>query len=123
MSVHAATTVNRPRDQVQSLWSDFAQKSEYAGDADVSFKEAPGDRGTEIHVVIDRSTPAGVIGEAVQKVLGKEPLAKIKDDLRHFKALAETGEVPRSDGSPEGDAVERQLRQRPAQPLEEVGSR
>ena len=36
----------------------------------MSFKDAPGDRGTEIHVILDRDTPAGVIGEAVQKLLG-----------------------------------------------------
>jgi len=52
----------------------------------------------------------------LQKVFGTEPLATLKDDLRHFKAIAETGEVPRSSGSPEGSAVERQPRQRPAQP-------
>ena len=121
MSVHAATTVNRPRDQVEDLWRGTGP--DYAGDADVSFKEAPGDRGTEIHVVLDRDAPAGVLGEAVQKVFGSDPLAKLKDDLRRFKALAETGEVPRSSGTPEGHAVERQTRQRPAQPMEEVGSR
>jgi uncharacterized membrane protein len=123
MSVHAATTVNRPRDQVEELWRTSGPGPDYANDADVSFKDAPGDRGTEIHVVLDRDTPAGVLGEALQKLFGTEPLAKLKDDLRRFKALAETGEVPRSSGTPEGDAVERQLRQRPAQPMEEVGSR
>lgn len=123
MSVHAAATVNLPREQVEEQWRSASQHLDYAGDADVTFKDAPGDRGTEIHVLLDRDAPAGVIGEAVQKLLGKEPLAKLKDDLRHFKAIAETGEVPRSSGSPEGSAVERQLRQHPAQPLEEVGSR
>jgi hypothetical protein len=29
----------------------------------------------------------------------------------------ETGEVPRSDGSPEGERADRKLKQRPAQPL------
>jgi hypothetical protein len=123
MSVHAATTINLPRNQVEDLWRSAGHAPDYAGDADVSFKEAPGDHGTEIHVILDRDAPAGVVGEAVQKLLGKEPLAKLKDDLRRFKALVETGEIPRSSGTPEGHAVERQLRQRPAQPLEEVGSR
>lgn len=123
MSVHAAVTVNRPRDQVEDLWRSRRDAQDYGADADVSFKDAPGDRGTEVHVVLDRSAPGGVIGEAVQKLLGKQPLAKVKDDLRRFKAITETGEVARSSGSPEGDAVERQLRQRPAQPMEEVGSR
>ena len=123
MSVHAAVTVNRSRDQVEDLWRNTGPGPEYADGADVSFKDAPGDRGTEIHVVLDRDAPAGALGEALQKVFGTEPLAELKDDLRRFKALAETGEIPRSSGTPEGHAVKRQLRQRPAQPMEEVGSR
>lgn len=122
MSIHAAVTVNHPRERVEDLWA-AREGTDYGADGDVSFKAAPGDRGTEIHVVLDRNAPAGVIGEAVQKLLGTEPLAKLKDDLRRFKAVAETGEVPRSSGTPEGESVERQLRQRPAQPLEEVGTR
>jgi hypothetical protein len=45
--------------------------------------------------------------------------AKVKGDLRRFKQHVETGEIPRSDGSPEGERAERKLKQRPAQPLEE----
>ncbi|MEA2307329.1 MAG: hypothetical protein QOH43_4609, partial [Solirubrobacteraceae bacterium] len=50
---------------------------------------------------------------------GDEPVAKIKDTLRRFKAAVETGEVPRSDGAPEGELAERKLKQRPAQPLDD----
>ena len=46
------------------------------------------------------------------------PLAKAKDQLRHFKQQVETGEVPRSEGTPEGESVGRKFKQRPAQPLE-----
>ena len=49
----------------------------------------------------------------------EEPLAKAKDELRRFKQLVETGEVPRSEGAPEGEPAERKLKQRPAQPLDE----
>lgn len=108
MSQRAAITVYRPRAEVESLW----QESDHA----VTFKDAPGDRGTEIHVEVDeRST----VGEVVGKLTGSDPLAKAKDELRRFKALVETGEVPRSDGTPEGEAAERKLKQRPAQPLDE----
>jgi hypothetical protein len=47
------------------------------------------------------------------------PLAKVKDDLRRFKQHVETGEIARSDATPEGELAERKLKQRPAQPLEE----
>ena len=109
-SSHAAITVHRSREDVERLW-----------DADVggtvTFKDAPGDRGTEIHVDLDPKE-RGRIGELVQKVTGAAPLAKAKDELRHFKQVVETGEVPRSDGTPEGESAERKLKQRPAQPLD-----
>jgi len=117
-----AITVNRPRDEVERLWGSVEYRPEYIAEADaaVTFKQAPGDRGTEIHVDLESSTTAGKLGEVVQKLVGSEPLAKVKDDLRHFKQRVETGEVPRSDGSPEGERAERKLKQRPAQPLSDA---
>jgi len=55
----------------------------------------------------------------VAKLAGKEPLAKVKDDLRRFKQRVETGVIARSDGVPEGELAERKLKQRPARPLED----
>ena len=119
MDSRTAITVNRPRDEVERLWRSAEHRPAYVDDADaaVTFKDAPGDRGTEIHVDLEGSTPGGKLGEVVLKLFGSAPLAKVKDDLRHFKQRVETGEVPRSDGSPEGERVERKLKQRPAQPL------
>jgi uncharacterized membrane protein len=121
MSTTAAITVLRPREEIERLWHDPKYRPEYAADADaaVTFKDAPGDRGTEIHVDLDHSAPGGKLGEIVQKLVGTEPRAKVMDDLRHFKQKVETGEVTRSEGSPEGEQLERKLKQRPAQPLEE----
>ena len=121
MSSRTAITIDRPRDEVERLWRSAEHRPAYVDDAGaaVTFKEAPGDRGTEIHVDLERTTPGGKLGEVVQKLVGTAPLAKVKDDLRHFKQRVETGEVPRSDGSPEGERVERKLKQRPAQPLDE----
>jgi hypothetical protein len=115
-SRRAAITVNLPRQEVQERWSDQKPNFAEAGDATVSFKDAPGGRGTEIHVEVE--TP-GRLGEMARKLTGSEPLAKAKDDLRRFKHLVETGEIPRSDASPEGELAERKLKQRPAQPLDE----
>jgi uncharacterized membrane protein len=119
MNSRTAITVNRPRDEVERLWRSAEHRPAYIEDADaaVRFKEAPGDRGTEIHVDLEGSTPGGKLGEVVRRLVGSEPLPKVKDDLRHFKQRVETGEVPRSDGSPEGERAERKLKQRPAQPL------
>jgi uncharacterized membrane protein len=117
----AAITVNRPPDEVRRLWQSSEYRPEYieGADAGVEFKDAPGDRGTEIHVDLQRETPGGKLGDAFQKLVGSGPLAKVKDDLRRFKQQVETGVIARSDGVPEGELAERKLKQRPAQPLDE----
>jgi uncharacterized membrane protein len=119
MKQHAAITVYRSREEVERLWRSSEYRPSYieGADAVVRFVDAPGDRGTEIHVDLERDLPGGKVGEVVAKLTSTAPLAKVKDDLRHFKQRVETGEVPRSDGSPEGERVERKLKQRPAQPL------
>jgi hypothetical protein len=108
MSRRAAITVNRPRAEVERLW----QEGDYAA----TFKDAPGDRGTEIHLELDDSSR---VAEVVGKLTGSDPLAQAKDHLRRFKQLVETGEIARSDGTPEGEPGERKLKQRPAQPLDD----
>jgi uncharacterized membrane protein len=120
-AMKAAITVHKPHDEVQRLWLDPQYRPDYidGADAAVTFTTAPGDRGTEIRVDLDYSAPGGRLGELVQKVAGTEPLAKVKDDLRRFKQRVETGEIPRSDGTPEGELAKRKLKQRPAQPLKE----
>jgi len=119
MKGKAAITVNRPRSEVQRLWESSEHRPEYVAgtDAAVTFTDAPGDRGTEIHV--DLSRAGGGLGGVLKKLSGGDALAKVKDDLRRFKQHVETGEIPRSDGTPEGERAERKLKQRPAQPLDE----
>src|SRR4051794_19991713 len=121
MSLKAAVTVLRPPDELKRLWEASSYRPEYVESAcaEVRFVEAPGDRGTEIHVTLDKGAPGGKPGEALEKLLGAAPLAKVKDDLRRFKQHVETGVIARSDGSPEGERADRKVRQRPAQPLPE----
>jgi uncharacterized membrane protein len=83
----------------------------------VRFVEAPGDRGTEVHVEIEYAPPAGKAGSALAKLFGEEPELQVRDDLRRFKQVMETGEVVRSEGTPEGALARRLVMQRPAQPL------
>ena len=121
MSKKAAITVLGSPEEVQARWRDDEYRPAYIDsvDAAVSFRPAPGDRGTEIHIDLEKTAPGGKFGEMLMKLTGKEPLAKVKDDLRRFKAKFETGEIPRSDGVPEGELAERKLKQRPAQPLDD----
>jgi uncharacterized membrane protein len=119
MRRHAAITVHRSREEAERLWRSSDHRPSYieGADAAVRFSEAPGDRGTEIHVDLERDVPGGRLGEIVAKLAGGDALAKVKDDLRRFKQRVETGEIARSDGTPEGELAERKLKQRPAQPL------
>jgi uncharacterized membrane protein len=119
---HAAITVYRSREEVERIWRSSEYRPSYVDDADaaVTFKDAPGDRGTEIHVDLAQSTRGGRLGEVVQKLVGGDALAKVKDDLRRFKQHVETGEIARSDATPEGELAERKLKQRPAQPLDDA---
>jgi uncharacterized membrane protein len=83
----------------------------------VDLTPAPGGRGTEVRVHLTYSVPGGAAGRAVARLLGEEPHQQVEDDLRRFKQVIETGQVVRSDGSPEGHSASRQLFQRPAQPV------
>jgi uncharacterized membrane protein len=144
-SVHgkATITVRSTGEEAQRRWREFAQAGgglarlapvevldEHPGrstgfrstDPDASgvavFVDAPGGRGTEIHVDLEYGAPGGPVGRAVMKVSGDDPLQMVQDDLRRFKQLVETGEVVRSEGAPTGHSARLQPKQRPAQPLE-----
>ncbi|WP_436757420.1 SRPBCC family protein [Streptosporangium sp. V21-05] len=83
----------------------------------VRFADAPGGRGTEVRVNLMYDPPGGRAGMAFAKLLGEHPEQQVRDDLRRFKQVLETGEVVRSEGSPEGTRALRQAMQRPAQPV------
>jgi len=65
--------------------------SEVATAGSVNFDETEG--GTRVRVHLQYSPPAGKLGSAVAKLFGEEPSQQIREDLRRFKALLETGEV------------------------------
>ena len=83
-------------------------------DAQISYTPAPGDRGTEVRVVLPNS-PGG-LGQKVAAVMGADAQRELDDALRRFKQLLETGEITRSDGSPTGTDARAQRSQQPAQP-------
>ncbi|NJN19465.1 MAG: hypothetical protein HC822_26080 [Oscillochloris sp.] len=59
----------------------------------VRFRDAPGERGTEIRVVLEYMPPAGMLGRAAARLLGEEPGQQVMDDLRRLKMVIEAGEV------------------------------
>jgi len=70
----------------------------------VRFK--PTGRGeTMVNVHMQYEPPAGKMGAVVAWMFGEEPSQTIREDLRRFKALMETGEVPTTKGQPRGGAA------------------
>jgi len=49
--------------------------------------------GTRVHVNLDYIPPAGKLGKVIAKLFGEEPEQLIRDDLRRFKQIMETGEA------------------------------
>jgi uncharacterized membrane protein len=82
----------------------------------VHFEPAPGDRGTEVTVEIAYNPPSGRAAALAASLLGEAPEQQVRDDLRRFKQILETGQVVRSDAIPEGYLSKRQLKQQAARP-------
>ncbi|MFN2567845.1 MAG: SRPBCC family protein [Gemmatimonadaceae bacterium] len=78
------------------------------GDADVPnagslhFREAPNGRGTEVRIVFEYEPPAGHIGAWIAKLVKEDPSVQLRDALRRFKQLAETGEILTTEGQTSG---------------------
>jgi uncharacterized membrane protein len=72
--------------------------SQIENSGSVRFERAPGARGTELRVQLQYRPPAGSLGRVFAWLFGEEPSQQIADDLRRFKQLLETGEIPLSDG-------------------------
>jgi uncharacterized membrane protein len=62
----------------------------------VNFSDAPGGRGTIVRVTLDYEPPAGRVGAMLSHFFSEEPDHQIREDLRKFKQLMETGEITTS---------------------------
>jgi uncharacterized membrane protein len=114
MSTTAAITIRRSQDDNVRAWS--SGDSAPFGDAEVRYAPAPGDRGTEVRVTIDQTAPGGKLGGLVAAAVGSDPRRQLEDSLRRFKQLLETGQVVRSDGTPDGTDAKQLRNQDAAQP-------
>ena len=117
----AGTTVEWDAEIVEDVVGEvIAWRSVEGADVDnagsLRFSPAPKGQGTEVTVELDYAAPGGALGSSMAKLLGEEPSQQLRDDLRRFKQVVETGEVVRSDGTAEGIRTLGQLRQRHAQP-------
>jgi uncharacterized membrane protein len=79
-------------------WRSIGGDSENAGE--VIFDVAPGDRGTIVTVLQEfRMTK---LAKTWESIAHRNPKQAVIENLRHFKALLETGEIPRTQGQPHG---------------------
>ena len=107
----AETVEDRPNELI--AWRSL-EGSSVPNSGTVQFKDAPGDRGTEVRVELRYQPPGGKIGALFAKLFGEEPEQQVKGDLRRFKQVMETGEVVHSDAS-----IHQGMH--PAQPPEDMG--
>lgn len=120
--IRKAVTINKPRVEVEQAWAtaDELQRSVDDVGAAVTFTDAPAGQGTELAVEWVDEPTAGDLGAGARKLTGNDLATELADGLRRLKQQVETGEVLRSDSTPAGHLLANHLKQRPAQPLEEV---
>ena len=126
--VEEAITISRPRAEVYAY---FARPEHLPalGDADVdiarnvadeelawrglraeklahfgslSFRDAPGERGTIVAAHLEYAPSGGSLGAALARVMGRSPQRLLADALRRARAILETGEAPSTSGQPSG---------------------
>jgi uncharacterized membrane protein len=97
MSVEWDAELVQERENEWMAWRSL-EGSQIENSGSVRFQRAPGARGTEVRVQLQYHPPAGAVGRGVAWLFGEEPAQQIKDDLRRFKQLMETGEIPLSEG-------------------------
>lgn len=97
ISWEAETLTEEPG--VRIAWRSISGDVDQAGE--VVFEPAPADRGTFVTVL--QEFRLGKLASAWETLVGRNPKQGVIENLRHFKALAETGEIPRSQPAPHGD--------------------
>ena len=95
----AEITEDRPNELI--AWRSL-EGSDVDNVGSVRFERAPGGRGSIVKVEMRYRQPAGVFGVTAAKLLGKNPVRQIKDDLRRFKQIMEAGEIITTEGQPAG---------------------
>lgn len=76
--------------------------ADIANAGSVHFEPVASGRGTKVKVTLNYNIPGGRLTAMFAKPFGKEPGQLIEDDLRRFKRLMETGEVPTVEGQSNG---------------------
>lgn len=81
-------------------WRSLDSSVKEAGE--VLFMPAAGNRGTVVVLQESASIPGGSVGMAAAAIAKRSPRQVVIEDLRHFKQIAETGEIPNVERNPHG---------------------
>jgi uncharacterized membrane protein len=92
----AETTADQPNELI--AWHSLGN-SDVDNSGMVRFTDAPGGRGTEVHVDLRYDPPGGTFGAMFAKMFGEDPGTQIADDLRRLKQVLEIGELVLSDAT------------------------
>jgi uncharacterized membrane protein len=76
--------------------------SDVASAGSVHFEAGAVGRGTIVRVKLQYDPPGGKLGTALAWTFGGDPSHVIREGLRRFKQLMETGEIPTTVGQPRG---------------------
>jgi uncharacterized membrane protein len=87
---------DRPNELI--VWQSL-ENADVENSGSVRFAPAPGHRGTEIILEMRFHPPGGVVGAKFAKLFDEVPKMQMRNDLRRFKQVMETGQVVHSDDS------------------------
>lgn len=92
-------TADRPGEEL--AWRTL-DDSGAANAGSVRFETGPAGRGTIVRVSLHYSPLGGALGTGLVRLLGHDPQSRVREDLRRFKQVMETGEIPTTRGQPTG---------------------
>jgi uncharacterized membrane protein len=91
-TVEVETEVVEERENELIAWRSV-DGSDIDTEGRVTFRDAPGGRGTVVEAIIAYKPPAGELGRIIAKLFQREPEIQGRRDLKRFKMLMETGEI------------------------------
>jgi uncharacterized membrane protein len=88
---HSVITADEPGELI--AWQS-EEGASVRNSGQVQFRDSPEGRGTVVTVTLAYDPPAGSIGKLIATLFQKEPKIQARQDLRRFKQLMESGEIP-----------------------------
>lgn len=99
--VDLAMTITEAREDALIAWRADGEAA-LAAEGYVRFRDAPAGRGTVVEALIDYRPTFGAAERGIARALGRDPVARVKRELRRFKMLLEAGEIATARNRPQG---------------------